>query len=93
MPFDSQENEEQDRIDVIHVDSSVVHINGFSDDETVGGGEFVSISEQHLERLEAKLSYMEDTLGEIKMYLQNNDRSADNLRLSMSNSFSKTSIV
>ncbi|XP_068718886.1 potassium voltage-gated channel subfamily H member 6-like [Montipora capricornis] len=88
-----KENEEQDRLDVIHVDSSVVHINGFSDDETVGGGEFVSISEQPLERLEAKLSYMEDTLSEIKMYLQNNDRSADNLRLSMSNSFSKTSIV
>ena len=56
-------------------------------------GELITVKKTHLEKLEAKLSRVEDTLDEIVMFLGNNDRFASSSQLSQSHLFSKTSVV
>ena len=65
--------------------------NNCIEDETEG--DLITVNNTHLEKLEAKLSRMEETLDEILMFLENNDRFASSSQLSQSHLFSKTSLV
>ena len=65
--------------------------NNSNEDEIEG--ELITVKKTHLEKLEAKLSRVEDTLDEIVMFLGNNDRFASSSQLSQSHLFSKTSVV
>ena len=65
--------------------------NNSNEDEIEG--ELITVKKTHLEKLEAKLSRVEDTLDEIVMFLGNSDRFASSSQLSQSHLFSKTSVV
>lgn len=65
--------------------------NNSNEDEIEG--QLITVKKTHLEKLEAKLSRVEDTLDEIVMFLGNSDRFASSSQLSQSHLFSKTSVV